>query len=280
MILNEQILKDEAKQAKSEFLQEMIKQFESAINNGAFTFFIPDFELLQIYILDLPYDDLLAGNIAQTFYDYLVEIGIIKTEADTQLYLDCLDEFAESQEFQDAFNYLKATIINLAENVVNAKLKRKTASAMTDTALNGVVVEGKKILQMLENMKFKIEQAARISSNDKELTKKIIQNSDMIDKIMSGLYSICFDLSNMDVLPAYSPEQINIGDDTTPDAKKNKFKLEQPQEEVEENNEEELEPSEPEENEGGSEEELEEKEENSTEESEEEPQEEEESEEK
>ena len=209
------------------FLQEMIARFMQATENGVFQFFIPEFELLQIYILDLPYEELLQSNIDQTFFDYLAETGFIKNESDAQLYINNLDNFHKDEMIQATFDDLKLAIIDIAEKVVNRKLKRKTASPIS-TTLEGVTIEGKKILQMLENMKFKIEQAARVSGNDQSLAKKIMQNSDLVDKIMSSLYAVCFDLSNLDILPTYDPQQINISDDAIPDSEQKKFKLEKP----------------------------------------------------
>ena len=117
--------------------------------------------------------------------------------------------------------------------------KKRLGSAGTAPALQGITTEGKKILQMLENMKFKIEQAARISGNDQSLAQKIMQNSNMIDKIMSGLYSLCFNLDNLDLTPLFIPTQVDMSDDVVPDSEKETTTLQdtEPQDDSEENDE-------------------------------------------
>ena len=133
-----------------------------------------------------------------------------------------------------------------------------------DQSLTAISSDGRKILQMLENMKFKIEQSARILGNDPDSSKKIMQNSSMIDQIESMLYGICFNLENMDLIPSYNENQVQLNEGGKPDSEMN-ITEEEPEEENEEQKESEepveQESEEPEENEEESEEENEEPEE-------------------
>jgi hypothetical protein len=87
--------------------------------------------------------------------------------------------------------------------------------------ISGASQDGRDILKSLEEFKFKVEQCAKISGNNPEIGDKIIQNSDMLDKLMSGLYSICYDLENIDIVPQYDNDQINMSDQDSPDSDNN-----------------------------------------------------------
>ena len=111
--------------------------------------------------------------------------------------------------------------------------------------LRGSAKDGREILKALEEFKFKIEQCDNLSMNS-DINDKIHQHYDMLDKLMSGLYSICFDLENIDLVPLYDNEQINLSDQSDPDSANDgydlneEFPAEQPESEeepIEENNE-------------------------------------------
>ena len=185
-----------------------------------FAFVIEENALINMYITDSCFCEYLKQDILQVFYDYLISENI-----NIELYDE--NVFAESDIFKNVLATFYNEIISIVEKIIVSKCKVKTASP-ADQALQGVVAEGRKILQMLENMKFKVEQTARISGNNQQTAQKIMQNSELIDKIMSGLYSVCFGLSSIDIMPAYDQSQINFGDSTKPDAETEKFKLEEP----------------------------------------------------
>lgn len=98
--------------------------------------------------------------------------------------------------------------------------------------------DGREILKALEEFKFKIEQCDNLSMNS-DINDKIHQHYDMLDKLMSGLYSICFDLENIDLVPLYDNEQINLSDQSDPDSANDgydlneEFPAEQPESEEE-----------------------------------------------
>lgn len=110
--------------------------------------------------------------------------------------------------------------------------------------LRGSAKDGREILKALEEFKFKIEQCDNLSMNS-DINDKIHQHYDMLDKLMSGLYSICFDLENINLVPLYDNEQINLSDQSDPDSANDGYDLnkefpsEQPESEEEEPTEEE-----------------------------------------
>lgn len=97
------------------------------------------------------------------------------------------------------------------------RISNNKETSPIEHAIGGITNSGRKILRDLESLKFKIEQATRISGNNPDASQKIGQNSDMIDKLMSALYSVCFNLDNIELVPLYDNDQINIGDDAKPD---------------------------------------------------------------
>ena len=90
--------------------------------------------------------------------------------------------------------------------------------------LRGSAKDGREILKALEEFKFKIEQCDNLSMNS-DINDKIHQHYDMLDKLMSGLYSICFDLENIDLVPLYDNEQINLSDQSDPDSANDGYDL-------------------------------------------------------
>lgn len=104
--------------------------------------------------------------------------------------------------------------------------------------LMGSAKDGREILKALEEFKFKIEQCDNLSMNS-DINDKIHQHYDMLDKLMSGLYSICFDLENINLVPLYDNEQINLSDQSDPDSANDgydlneEFPAEQPESEEE-----------------------------------------------
>ncbi len=81
-------------------------------------------------------------------------------------------------------------------------------------SLNQLSEEGRNILKLIEDYKFKLDQTCRITSNDKLLTKKLLQKRKLIDMASSQIYSIVFDIDNIDITNEYEDQQLsgtNIG---------------------------------------------------------------------
>jgi len=103
-------------------------------------------------------------------------------------------------------------------------IKRADNTKAIETFIKTSAQDGRDILKALEEFKFKIEQCTKVSSNE-DINSKIHQHYDMIDKLMSGLYSICYDLENISLVPNYDNEQINMSDQDAPDSDNSGYNL-------------------------------------------------------
>jgi hypothetical protein len=70
--------------------------------------------------------------------------------------------------------------------------------------------QGRKILQEIEEYKFKMEQAARIVANNPMLAQKIVQKRKSLDQAAGEIYAIVFDIENMDIVEMYDQQQMMI----------------------------------------------------------------------
>lgn len=70
--------------------------------------------------------------------------------------------------------------------------------------------KGRTILKGIEDYKFSLEQAARIVSNDQNLSQKIIEKKKVLDKAAGEIYSIVFDIENIDITQEYQDQQMKI----------------------------------------------------------------------
>ena len=97
-------------------------------------------------------------------------------------------------------------------------------SKSIEQMIKSTAAEGREILKSLEQFKFKLEQCVKISVNE-EINSKVHQHYDMIDKLMSGLYTICYDMENVDLVPVYDNDQINMSNQDSPDSDNAGYKL-------------------------------------------------------
>lgn len=67
--------------------------------------------------------------------------------------------------------------------------------------------KGRGILKGIEDYKFSLEQAARIVSNDPNLSQKIIEKKKALDKAAGEIYSIVFEIENIDITKEYQDQQ-------------------------------------------------------------------------
>jgi len=68
--------------------------------------------------------------------------------------------------------------------------------------------QGRNILKSIEEFKFKLEQAARIVTNDQQLTQKLLQKRKILDQSAGQIYAIVFDLENLDITQIYQQQQL------------------------------------------------------------------------
>ena len=97
-------------------------------------------------------------------------------------------------------------------------------SKSIEQMIKSTAVEGREILKSLEQFKFKLEQCVKISVNE-DINSKIHQHYDMVDKLMSGLYTICYDMENVDLVPVYDNDQIDMSNQDSPDSDNAGYKL-------------------------------------------------------
>ena len=179
------------------------------------------------YVLNVGnYYNWICDEILDIFENFLNENNILN-----EMYYssNVENDIINTEDFSNA--------VGSAINIICAT--KKTADIKFSPAqqsLKALGGEGKKILQQLEAFKFKLEQAARISGNDQSIAKKIMQNSGIVDKVMSSLYSVIFNVTNIDVVPVYNNEQINVSNESKPDSETDDYKItdELPEEEQEE----------------------------------------------
>ena len=69
--------------------------------------------------------------------------------------------------------------------------------------------QGREILKLIEDYKFKLEQTCRLTANDQVLTQKLIQKKKQLDAASGQIYSIVFDVENIDITQAFEQQQIN-----------------------------------------------------------------------
>ena len=107
---------------------------------------------------------------------------------------------------------------------MNKRLIKADNSEAIESVVKGVARDGRKILKELENFKFKMEQCTNVSANS-ELSDKIHQQYDMVDKIMDGLFSVCYDLENFNLVPQYDVDQIDMSNQDNPDSDNSDYNL-------------------------------------------------------
>ena len=76
-------------------------------------------------------------------------------------------------------------------------------------SLNQLSDEGRNILKLIEDYKFKLDQTCRLTANDQQLTQKLQQKRKQLDVASGQIYSIVFDIDNIDITKAYEQQQIN-----------------------------------------------------------------------
>ena len=107
---------------------------------------------------------------------------------------------------------------------MNKRLIKADNYEAIESVVKGVARDGRKILKELENFKFKMEQCTNVSANS-ELSDKIHQQYDMVDKIMDGLFSVCYDLENFNLVPQYDVDQIDMSNQDNPDSDNSDYNL-------------------------------------------------------
>lgn len=87
------------------------------------------------------------------------------------------------------------------QSIMNIEMFKGTLNQLSD--------EGRDILKLIEDYKFKLDQTCRLTANDQQLTQKLVQKRKQLDVASGQIYSIVFDIDNIDITQAYEQQQIN-----------------------------------------------------------------------
>ena len=83
--------------------------------------------------------------------------------------------------------------------------------------LQGLSENGRAILRALEKFKYQVSKCSQLTGDDQTLGRKVAQHVEIIDKVMSAMYGVCFSLENTDLTPVYDDRQVQLGDELTYD---------------------------------------------------------------
>lgn len=67
--------------------------------------------------------------------------------------------------------------------------------------------KGRTILKGIEDYKFSLEQAARIVTNDQNLSQRLIEKKKELDKAAGQIYSIVFEIENIDITTEFQQQK-------------------------------------------------------------------------
>lgn len=84
-------------------------------------------------------------------------------------------------------------------------------TAFYSNILKNIANEGREVLKTIENYKFKLNQSKNTMNGNQQLLKKLEQKEKIIDNAAGQIYSIVFDLENIDIMPEYDMSQLSLG---------------------------------------------------------------------
>ena len=80
-----------------------------------------------------------------------------------------------------------------------------------ENTFHGLAEEGRKVLQTIEDYKFKLDQTTNMLNGNEQAQNKVEQKKKILDSASSQLYGIVFDLENFDLTPVtYEDEQLSL----------------------------------------------------------------------
>jgi len=90
-------------------------------------------------------------------------------------------------------------------------MKRLIKKALMDikifeSTLSQLSTKGRNVLKIIEDYKFTIEQTTRLMANDQHLAQKIIQKKKVLDQAAGLIYSVVFDIENIDITQEYQDQ--------------------------------------------------------------------------
>ena len=78
------------------------------------------------------------------------------------------------------------------------------------STLNQLSTKGRNVLKNIEDYKFTIEQTTRLLANDQHLAQKIIQKKKILDQAAGLIYSVVFDIENIDITQEYNDQKQEV----------------------------------------------------------------------
>ena len=109
-----------------------------------------------------------------------------------------------------AIFFIKDKRLNIGCDKLKRLIKQSIMNIeMFKGSLNQLSDEGRNILKLIEDYKFKLDQTCRLTANDQQLTQKLQQKRKQLDVASGQIYSIVFDIDNIDITKAYEQQQIN-----------------------------------------------------------------------
>lgn len=81
------------------------------------------------------------------------------------------------------------------------------SSEMFSGTLKQLGDKGRLILKNIEDYKFSLEQAARIVSNDNNLSQRLVEKKKELDAAAGQVYSIVFEIENIDITNEFQQQQ-------------------------------------------------------------------------
>ena len=94
-------------------------------------------------------------------------------------------------------------------------MKRLVKKAIMDVnvfenVLSQLSTKGRNVLKIIEDYKFTIEQTTRLIANDQHLAQKIIQKKKVLDQAAGLIYSVVFDIENINITQEYNDQQEEV----------------------------------------------------------------------
>lgn len=108
--------------------------------------------------------------------------------------------------------------------ITQNSLANKGQMNIMQNSLQNLANEGRQILKIIDDFKFKLIQSSNIFKDDK-IKIKLEQKQKILASAASLIYSIVFDMENMDLTPVYEEEQFSTlnTDESNDDEVNNEF---------------------------------------------------------
>lgn len=123
---------------------------------------------------------------------------------------------------------LRKQAISDVEQIITQDVSTGPTQGQTnimENSLQNLANEGRQILRIIDDYKFKLIQSSNIFNNSPSIKAKLDQKQKILASAASLIYSIVFDMENINLTPLYEEEQFSTLDDSgsTNDEVNNEF---------------------------------------------------------